>query len=62
MLDAADLDGAGRNLIIRRQLGFRHVFDDLAFASDKAAGAGKILRQTGAILGDAIVNLDVHCC
>lgn len=60
--DAADLDGAFRNLVIRCQLVRSRVFNGFAFAHDEVAGTRVVLRNAGAVLSDAIVNLDVHGC
>jgi len=60
--DSADDDSACRNLVISRQLMLGGVFNGFVFAYDEMAGTGEILRDSGTILRDAIMNFDCHGC
>ena len=62
VFDPADFDGASRYLVIAGQLVHCGLFDRFTLAHDKMAGASEGLGGSGALVGDAIVDFDVHGC
>lgn len=60
MFDTADLHSAEWNLIVRRQRGFGHFFNNLVLVGYETPGGGKVLRKACPVPRDAVVNDDVH--
>lgn len=60
--DVADFHCGVRDLVVGGQLLARHLFDGIALADNEVAGTAVFLWNAGAILGDTVVNLDVHGC